>query len=75
MCENIILMKGSDVNSALLGGLKVNAPEEEGRMIVINAKVDGEPYEQCNAYSYFSSEENNATTKFMSNMFDKYQND
>lgn len=71
--ENLILLKGADVVNMFLAGLKISAPEEVGRMIVVNAKIDGEPYEQCNAYSSFSSKEQDPTTKFMSNLFDNYQ--
>lgn len=71
--ENMIILKGADSLNMLLEGLKISAPEEEGRMIVINAKIDGEPYEQCNSYSCFTTENENTVSKLMSNLFVKYQ--
>ena len=71
--ENLVFLKGADTANMFLGGLKINAPEETGRMVVINAKIDGEPYEQCNAYSCLSLKEQDATSKFMSNLFEHYQ--
>ena len=72
--ENLILLKGADVANMFLGGLKLVAPEENGLMIVLNAKVDGEAYEQCRAYSDISAKgKGNLTTEFMYNLFEKYR--
>lgn len=73
MFENLILLKGADVMNMFLGGIKVAIPEEEGQMIVINAKIDGETYEQCDAYSDFTTDKMNDTIQFMSNTFEKYR--
>ena len=73
MFENLILLKGADVDNMLFFGLKVAAPEEEGQMVVINAKVDGESYEQCNAYSEITSSNNNDTIEYINNLFEKYR--
>lgn len=72
--ENMILLKGADVVNMYLGGLKVVSPEEDGSMIVLNAKVDGEAYEQCNAYSDITLKgKKNSVVEFMSNLFEKYR--
>lgn len=73
MFENLILLKGADTSNMQYHGIKANAPDEEGRMIVFNAKIDGETYEQCNAYSYITLEVLNDELKFMSNIFDNYR--
>ena len=73
MFENLILLKGADVGNMLLGGLRVAAPDEEGQMIVLNAKADGEAYEQCNAYSEITSNNTNGTIEYMNNLFEKYR--
>ena len=72
--ENQVFLKGADIGNMYLGGLKFNAPDVIGRMVVVNAKTDGEPYEQCNAYSCISARENNATTLFMDKYFQRFQN-
>ena len=73
MFENLVLLKGADLNNMFLSGLKVTAPDEEGQIVVINAKADGEAYEQCNAYSEFTSNHVNDTVEYMNNLFDKYR--
>ena len=73
MFENLLLLKGADTSNMFLGGLKVAAPDEEGQIVVINAKADGEAYEQCNAYSEFTSNHVNDTIEYMNNLFDKYR--
>lgn len=72
--ENMILLKGADVANMFLGGLKVAPPEESGLMIVLNAKADGEAYEQCKAYSDITAEgKKNSVVEFMTNLFEKYR--
>ena len=72
--ENMILLKGADVANMFLGGLKVVSPEESGLMIVLNAKADGEAYEQCKAYSDITAEgKKNSVIEFMTNLFEKYR--
>lgn len=72
--ENLILLKGADVANIYLGGLKVVPPEESGVMVVLNAKADGEAYEQCKAYSDISvSGDKNAVVQFMSKLFEDYR--
>ena len=72
--ENRILLKGADVSNMYLDGVKVAAPDESGLMIVMNAKIDSEAYEQCKAYSDITTEEKgNAVVDFMSNLFDNYR--
>ncbi len=73
MFENSILLKGADPTMYLLGS-KIQAPNEEWQMIVLNKKIDGEPYEQCSAYSVFSSTEKNTISDSISKFFKKYQN-
>ena len=73
MFENLVLLKGADLSNMFLSGLKVTAPDEEGQIVVINAKADGEAYEQCNAYSEFTSNHVNDTVEYMNNLFDKYR--
>lgn len=74
MFENLILLKGTDMGNIYVGGssLKLTAPEE-GQMIVINAKVDGEAYEQCNAYSDITTEKKNKTIEYITNIFEKFR--
>ena len=69
-----ILLKGADVANMFLGGLKVAPPEENGLMIVLNGKADGEAYEQCKAYSDITATgKKNSVVEFMSNLFEKYR--
>ena len=73
MFENLIFLKGTDIGNIFVGGsLKITAPEE-GQMIVINAKVDGEAYEQCNAYSDLTTNKKNNTTEYITNIFEKFR--
>lgn len=73
MFENLILLKGTDMGNIYVGGLlKITAPEE-GQMIVINAKVDGEAYEQCNAYSDLTTNKKNKTIEYITNIFEKFR--
>ena len=37
------------------------------------AKIDGETYEQCNAYSEITSHNTNDTIEYMNNLFEKYR--
>lgn len=69
--DNLILLKGADVNNMYLS--IVDAPNEEGQMVVFNAKIDGETYEQCNAYSEITSHNTNDTIEYMNNLFEKYR--
>lgn len=72
--ENVIFLKGADIDKTPCYNLKIDAPEKNGRMIVINAKVDGEAYEQCKTYSDITVDgEKNVVTEFMSNLFEKYR--
>lgn len=71
--ENLVLLKGADTNNLVYYGVKAEAPEEEGQMTILNAKIDGESYEQCNAYSDVTIKQMNNDLKFMSNIFDKYR--
>lgn len=73
MFENIILLKGADVDNMYLTSVKVSAPEKKGQMIVINAKVDGESYEQCNAYSKFTALSHSVIADYLSNLFETYR--
>lgn len=71
--ENIIFLKGADLEKTECRNLKTEAPEKEGQMVVVNAKLDGEPYEQCNSYSSFTCQkrDKNSTADFMTDFFDK----
>lgn len=73
MFENLIFLKGADIGNMYLSGLKIGAPEQVGQMIVINAKIDGEPYEQCNAYSEISCKKQNSTIHLVCDLFEKYR--
>lgn len=70
--ENRIFLKGADVDNLI--GIKFNAPENNGLMIVQNAKVDGEVYEQCKAYSDITvNGDMNSLVEYISNLFDKFR--
>lgn len=72
--ENLILLKGADIANIYLPGVKLTLPEESGLMIVMNAKVDGEVYEQCKAYSDITVKgKSNQVVEYMSNLFEKYR--
>lgn len=72
--ENVIFLKGADVEKTTFYNLKMDAPEKNGQMVVINAKADGEAYEQCKAYSDITAEEKkNSIVELMSNLFEKYR--
>ena len=71
--ENIILLKGADTSNLYLGGVRVSSPEEEGKIIILNSKLDGEEYEQCNVYSEYSGVQNNFITKYLVNKFEEYR--
>lgn len=74
MFENMIFLKGADVYNMFIAGIKVAAPEESGLMIVMNAKADGEAYEQSKSYSEITiGDKKNSTVEFMSNLFEKYR--
>lgn len=72
--ENLILLKGADIHNMLLAGLKVSPVEEEGKMVVLNSKIDGEDYEQCKVYSDITSRGfDGPLLKFMTNLFEEYR--
>lgn len=72
--ENMVFLKGSDIEKTPCYNLKIDAPDQNGQMIVINAKADGEAYEQCKAYSDIMVEgEKNTVVEYMSNLFEKYR--
>lgn len=72
--ENKIFLKGADTSNILLNGLKFSTPEEIGLMVVLNAKVGNEAYEQCKAYSDITvKRQNNTMVEYMSNLFEKYR--
>jgi len=71
--DNVILLKGADVSNMYLNGLKLTAPEEEGQVIVMNAKLDNEPYEQCTIYADVTNVKTDSTVKYISNLFEKYR--
>lgn len=73
MFENLVFLKGADVGNMYLGGVRVSAPEEDGQMIVINAKIDGETYEQCNAYSDITTTKENSIIKYIAECFEKFR--
>jgi len=59
--DNIIFLKGADIQNMYLGGLSIEPVEENGLMIVLNKKIDNEEYEQCKAYSNITTSESNPT--------------
>ncbi|MDR1348064.1 MAG: DUF2075 domain-containing protein [Prevotellaceae bacterium] len=67
--ENKIFLKGADVKNMLLGGIKIEAVEENGLMIVLNNKMDGENYEQCKSYSEITAKKTNTVIDFISQLF------
>ena len=69
--ENMVLLRGADVDKAI--GLKVPAPDEEGLMVVVNAKLDGEAYEQCKSYSDITTDVTNVTVDFISEFFERFR--
>lgn len=69
--ENKIFLKGADVQNILLGGVKVGAVEENGIMIALNNKIDGENYEQCKSYNEITASKNNAAVNYLSNLFER----
>jgi hypothetical protein len=66
--ENKIFLKGADIQNMLLAGIKLNSVDESGQIIVLNSKMDGEAYEQCNAYSEITVNGNNRTVDFISQL-------
>jgi hypothetical protein len=71
MFENLILLKGTDMGNIYVGGssLKVAAPDE-GRMIVVNSRVDGEVYESCKIYSDITTNLKNDAVEFVEDIFE-----
>jgi len=68
--ENKIFLKGTEWDKIFLGGTKIGTVEENGLMIVLNNKKDGETYEQCKAYSEITTNKNNSTIDFISQLFE-----
>ena len=71
--ENLIFLKGADIGNLMLSRIKVSAPEKESGMIVINAKVDGEEYEQCDAYTDITVDRENETVDYLTNLFNHFR--
>lgn len=69
--ENKIFLKGADIQNMLLGGIKIGAVEENGIMIVLNNKIDGESYEQCKSYNEITVNGNLGFIDFMSDLFER----
>lgn len=67
--ENLFFLMGADIENLMLSRIRVSAPERENGMIVINAKVDGEEYEQCEAYTDITVDRNNATVDYLTKLF------
>jgi hypothetical protein len=67
--ENKIFLKGADIQNILLGGIKLSSVDENGQMIALNAKLDREDYEQCNAYSEITINGNNTAVDFILQLF------
>jgi hypothetical protein len=70
MLENL---KGSDVDYYKMGSsCKFSSPEEAGRMVVFNGKLDAENYEQCQCYSEITPlGKANGMVDYLSNLFNK----
>ena len=73
--ENICLLKGADASKMFLQGVKTEAPEKTSSMVVLNAKVDGEKYEQCKVYADVVSDKvaKNQQIEVVSKIFDRYR--
>jgi hypothetical protein len=70
---NYIFLKGADAsNMYLTSASKIVPPEENGQMVVLNGKVDGETYEQCQCYSDITcSGKSNSMVDYLSSLFNK----
>lgn len=73
--ENKVLLKGCEKNYLYTGGIKTPEVEHEGQMIVFNAKIDNEPYEQCNCYTEISLPTKDNLCNNVRQILDKYRND
>lgn len=71
--ENQILLKGADIGY-MMSVKRVSPIDEDGQMIVINAKIAGEEYEQCCVYSDITTRENNVVIDYMNYIFTKLNN-
>ena len=71
--ENKIFLKGIDIEKTLLNlgimDMDISRVDKSGQMIVLNAKIDDEDYEQCNAYSEIPEDDKNAAINFISKLF------
>lgn len=73
--ENKVLLKGCEKNYLYMGGVKIPEVEREGQMIVLNAKIDNEPYEQSNCYSEISLQTGDTLCNNVRQILDKYRNE
>ena len=77
--ENKIFLEGIDVEKTLIqlgvSGIEIPNVDKSGQMIVLNAKMDDEDYEQCNGYSKITATNANEMTEFISKLFNSNQDD
>lgn len=73
MFENQIYLKGYNSNRSI-SNMRFCSIEDEGQMVVINAKVGGQEYELCRAYSDLTVQAHNELVDYMNYMFDKIAN-
>jgi len=71
--ENKIFLKGVD-DKIFFGCPKFGAVEKAGLMIVLNNKLDNEPYEQCKAYSDITAKGISPAIVFMIQHFSQKRN-
>lgn len=82
---NTILLRGSDFGeNSYIHNMRITAPEQDGRMIIVESDGDDHSYEQCNAYSAIYDEkilnsdgstfDDSPQLRYIYDTFNKYRN-